>query len=236
MGFFFKTISKKMKNFSLFYVTMYKKVKNMSKVREPKQERAIQKKIKIIEAGYKLFSEVGYYNTNTAEIAKCAGVSTGIVYGYFKDKRDILFEVLDMYIDNVYQPILEYLDNLSKPLDIRKVVEDLLDESIKIHERFANIHEALHSLTPTDKKINDRFLELEDDITYKIADRFDKLDYHLDNKYEKIHFIMNIMQSFSHEYIFDSHKYIDYAKLRELVISTIHHVLIVDADKLTNEK
>ena len=208
----------------------------MSTVREPKQERAIQKKIKIIEAGYKLFSEVGYYNTNTAEIAKCAGVSTGIVYGYFKDKRDILFEVLDMYMDNVYQPILEYFDSLTSPLDFKKIVPDILDEAIKIHQRFAKIHEALHSLTPTDKKINDRFLELEDDITYEIADRFDKLNYKLDNKYEKIHFIMNIVQSFSHEVVYDKHKYIDYEKLRDLVISTITHVLVIDGNKLNYEK
>ena len=45
-------------------------------VREPKQERSIEKKNKIIKAGYDLFSEVGYYNTNTAQIAKKAGVST----------------------------------------------------------------------------------------------------------------------------------------------------------------
>ena len=30
-------------------------------VREPRQERSIEKKNRIIEAGYELFSEVGYY-------------------------------------------------------------------------------------------------------------------------------------------------------------------------------
>ena len=202
----------------------------MSTIREPKQERAIQKKNKIIEAGYKLFAEVGYYNTNTVEIAKVAGVSTGIVYGYFKDKRDILLEVLDMYIDNVYQPILEYFDGLEKPINFEEIIPYVLDEAIKIHIRFAKIHEALHSLTPTDKQINDRFLELEDNITYKIVERFDKLDYKLDNKYEKIHFIMNIIQSYSHEVVYDKHKYINYDNLKEIVITTINHVLLVNTE------
>ena len=67
-------------------------------IRQPRQERSIEKKNKIINAGYELFSEVGYYGTNTAEIAKRAGVSTGIVYGYFQDKRDILISVLEIYI------------------------------------------------------------------------------------------------------------------------------------------
>ena len=50
----------------------------MSEVRTPRQERSIAKKKKIIEAGYELFSKVGYYATNTAEIAKHAGVPQGI--------------------------------------------------------------------------------------------------------------------------------------------------------------
>ena len=70
-------------------------------IRQPKQERAIEKKKKIIDAGYKLFSEQGYFGCTTPEIAKMAGVSTGIVYGYFNDKHDILLCVLDIYIKEV---------------------------------------------------------------------------------------------------------------------------------------
>ena len=73
--------------------------------REPQQKRSIDKKNRIIEAGYELFAKDGYFNTNTSEIAKKAGVSTGIVYGYFHDKRDILIEVLDIYVDNVFYPL-----------------------------------------------------------------------------------------------------------------------------------
>ena len=63
-------------------------------VRNPIQKRSIEKKEKIIEAGFELICEKGYYNTNTVEIAKKAGVSTGIVYQYFNDKHDIFIEAL----------------------------------------------------------------------------------------------------------------------------------------------
>ena len=49
-------------------------------IREPKQQRAKEKKAAIVQAGYALFCEKGYHQTNTAEIAKRAGVSTGIIY------------------------------------------------------------------------------------------------------------------------------------------------------------
>ena len=41
---------------------------------------SLEKKEKIIKAGFNLMCKKGYYNTNTVEIAKFAGVSTGIVY------------------------------------------------------------------------------------------------------------------------------------------------------------
>ena len=80
--------------------------------REPRQKRSIEKKNKIVKAGYELFSEVGYYGTNTAEIAKRAGVSTGIVYGYFQNKRDILINVLEIYINNVFAPVFKIIDEV----------------------------------------------------------------------------------------------------------------------------
>ena len=66
-----------------------------NEVRVPKQKRSILKYDAIVRAGYDLFCQQGYYKTNTAEIAKRAGVSVGVVYSYFQDKKDILMQVID---------------------------------------------------------------------------------------------------------------------------------------------
>ena len=63
-------------------------------IRQPVQQRSIETKRKIVEAGFNLFAKNGFFKTNTAQIAKEAKVSTGIVYGYFQDKKDILKEVI----------------------------------------------------------------------------------------------------------------------------------------------
>lgn len=190
-------------------------------VREPRQERSIEKKNRILEAGYELFSEVGYYGTNTAEIAKRAGVSTGIIYGYFSDKRDILICVLEIYINRVCEPLFSMIDKLVPPVDFNVVLPNVLDLIIKMHKSNAKIHEALHSLSGTDEAVNAQFIALEDEITRKIADRLDKLGVKLKNPCEKIHFAMDIVQSFCHEFIFDKHDYIDYGILREMVVKTL---------------
>ena len=50
-----------------------------NEIREPIQKRSIEKKEKIIEAGFELICKKGYYNTNTAEIAKSAAQSKKIL-------------------------------------------------------------------------------------------------------------------------------------------------------------
>ena len=190
-------------------------------VRQPQQERSIEKKNKIISAGYSLFSEVGYYGTNTAEIAKRAGVSTGIVYGYFQDKRDILICVLEIYIEKVFDPVFKLFDKLSSPIDFKTIITEVINLTIKTHKKHAKMHEVLHSLSRTDEAVSSQFIALEDQITVKIAEKFAKLGINIDNPMEKIHLAMDIIQSFSHEYVFDKHEYIDYFIMKEMVINIV---------------
>ena len=181
-----------------------------SNVRVPQQERSIEKKNKIIQAGYELFSEVGYYGTNTVEIAKRAGVSTGIVYGYFADKRDILICVLEIYIDRVYKPLAHIVDNAPKPLDLRKLALSVIDKTIELHEQNAKLHNTLHSLATTDEAVNTQFINLENKITEQMSKQLVKLGINKENIIEKVHLAMNIVQSYAHETVFDSHSYIHY--------------------------
>jgi AcrR family transcriptional regulator len=195
-------------------------------VRTPRQSRAIEKKNRIIEAGYQLFSEVGYYGTNTAEIAKRAGVSTGIVYGYFQDKRDILICVLEIYINKVFDPFLKLFDKLSLPVDFDTLIPKIINQAISTHKNNRKIHEALHSLAGSDEAVNAQFIALEDDITLKIAEKFNNLGIKMENALEKIHFAMDIIQSFSHEYVFDKHEYIDYVVMKDMVVELIKGLFV----------
>lgn len=190
-------------------------------VREPQQGRSIEKKNKIIQAGYELFTEVGYYGTNTVEIAKRAGVSTGIVYGYFTDKRDILICVLNIYIDNVSKPLIEIMKSQNAGVDLDKLAEQILDKTIELHEQYAQLHNTLHSLAASDEAVNAEFIKLENDITAKMSEQLTSLGVNVSNITEKVHLAMNVVQSFAHEYVFDNHAYIDYPKMKEIVKEVI---------------
>jgi len=61
--------------------------------RKPVQQRGIQTKDKILKAAERLFSDKGFHKTNTKAIATEAGVATGSVYAYFKDKKSVFLEI-----------------------------------------------------------------------------------------------------------------------------------------------
>lgn len=69
-------------------------MKKSEKTREPQQRRSISTRERIINSGIVLFSEKGYYNTNSKEIVKHAGVSIGSFYDYFTDKKQLLMMIL----------------------------------------------------------------------------------------------------------------------------------------------
>lgn len=195
-----------------------------NEVRKPVQTRSIETKNKIINSSLELFSTVGYYKTNTAQIAKNANVSTGIVYGYFKDKRDILLSVLEIYIDKVSKPILDIIKGTKSPVDLDMLIEQILNGVINIHKDNAPLHQAMHSMTNTDEVVNQKFLELEDNLTKEIYNTLKELNFNAENLAEKIHLSMNIIQSFSHEYIYDNHSYLNYNSMKTLVSNTIKNI------------
>ena len=193
-------------------------------VRNPQQLRSIDKKNRIIEAGYKLFAKDGYYNTNTAEIAKEAGVSTGIVYGYFHDKRDILIEVLNVYIGKVFEPIFKMFESIAVPVNFDYLLSSAIDLVVDAHKNNAEIHAALHSLTHSDEEVNERFLELENEMTEKIAEKLIEGGYPAENINEKVHLAIRCVQDFAHECIYDHHDYISYPVMKDLLVGMLEHL------------
>lgn len=113
------------------------------------------------------------------------------------------------------------INNLTAPVNFDGTIGHVLDSAINIHKKYANIHEALHSLSHSDEAVNNKFISLEDEITLAIANKLADLGVKKENLTERIHFAMDIVQSFSHEYVYDHHTYIDYDEMRKIVQNTL---------------
>jgi AcrR family transcriptional regulator len=123
--------------------------------RDPKQERSRESKNSIINAGLKLFSDKGYYKTNSKEIAKEAGVSIGSFYMYFGDKKDLFKEILVNYHDKIRNVLKSIeIESFIRSGDGKKFLRHIIDKLIEAHDIYPEFHRELNVMSQSDVEIN----------------------------------------------------------------------------------
>ena len=194
-----------------------------SELRTPTQKRAIEKKNKIIKYGFELICKNGFYNTDSVQIAKYAGVSTGTVYQYFKDKRDIFLQGLKIYAEDLMFPInkIKKLDKENLPTELKTII----NQCIKTHKISESAHEEIVAMQHTDKEVGAIFKEQELHATENLVQVFRNNNIVIDNIYERTHLILKLIDDLCHEIAFHKHKDMDYDKMTDLVIASIMHLL-----------
>lgn len=75
--------------------------------RKPKQSRSQQTFESILKAAGEIFSEQGYEQTTTHQVARRASISVGGLYRYFSDKEAILKEVYRREMSSLRNRVLE---------------------------------------------------------------------------------------------------------------------------------
>ena len=79
--------------------------------------------IKITQSLIELRAEKEFNAITTAEIAKNAGVTEALIYKYFKDKRDLLHQVLTEYIERYHTQFHMDLKGIKGALNkLRKLI------------------------------------------------------------------------------------------------------------------
>lgn len=197
-----------------------------NEIREPVQKRSIEKKEKIIKSGFELICEKGYYNTNTAEIAKTAGVSTGIVYQYFKDKHDILVEGIKKYASDIFYPMLNVTTNIKIDKNkLDKILRNMINAFIENHKLSQVAHEEIMSMTHSDKEIAEFFQENEMAMTKNISNVLLKNGFNSSNLDEKVHIAIHLIDDLCHEIVYHKHKDLNYDVMIDLVIENILNLM-----------
>ena len=194
----------------------------INEIREPIQKRSIEKKEKIIKAGFELICEKGYYNTNTAEIAKAAGVSTGIVYQYFKDKHDILVEGIKRYASEIFYPMLNVTSNIKiDKNNLDTILRNMINTFIENHKLSQVAHEEIMAMTHSDKEIAEFFQQNEMTMTKNISRILVDNGFDSKNLDEKVHISIHLIDDLFHEIVYHKHKDLDYDVMINLVIENI---------------
>lgn len=196
-----------------------------NEIREPIQKRSIEKKEKIIQAGFELICDKGYYNTNTAEIAKSAGVSTGIVYQYFKDKHDIFIEGLKKYANDIFYPMINIPTKTFEKNNLDKLFEEMINSFIKTHKLSESAHEEIFSMVHSDAEVAELFHESEMKTTIALTNILIQNGLEKTNLKEKVHIAIGIIDNLCHEIVYHQHNNLNYDIMKEVVIKSIINLL-----------
>lgn len=124
-----------------------------------------EKRNRIIEASLREFSEKGYMRASTNEIVKNAGISKGLLFHYFKSKKNLFLYLFDRIVDEFVAAFYEFIDDSSsdifdrlmswtmvkfrlyykKPLEYRFLTvsiydspEEIKDDILKRYERISS--------------------------------------------------------------------------------------------------
>lgn len=197
-------------------------------VREPKQKRAIEKKEKIIKAGFDLICENGYYNTNTAQIAKAAGVSTGIVYQYFKDKYDILILGLEKHGDDIFFPMLKSKNIKFDKKDFDKLLRKMIKHYVNNHKVSNTAHEEIMAMVHSDKRVAEYYYKRELEMTNSLKNILLNNGFKDDNLDEKVHIMIGLIDNLCHEIIYHKHSDMNYDEMTNIIIDCIKNLFKKD--------
>ena len=88
----------------------------MNRTQRGKQIASFRKR-QITRAAYEIIAEKGYYNFTMMDIAKRAGVSSGLIHHYFKDKENMLVTLLREMQQNVRLSLERAIEPVADPME-----------------------------------------------------------------------------------------------------------------------
>lgn len=185
-------------------------------VRIPKQARSIEKKNIIKKAALELFTEKGYHQTTSNEIAKRANLSIGTFYSYFPDKKGVYEELVKEF----YQYVIKQVPQIDVSTDhsIFEIAKSIIYIVVQEHTYMTEFQKEIFCLSKQSEElkaiddkyrinVNMKIIELISD--YKEAIRI------TDFKTASM-VIMNSLEAVVHDMMFYSNDYDNDAVVSEL--------------------
>lgn len=131
-------------------------------------------KEKILEAATNLLQEKSFNEISLAEIAGKSGISKGSVYYYYKTKDDILYDVADGYLQQMYDELIAWVENKEKDTSLPRLLRYVLSRGVDDPAKSLRLHLTVDAVSGNDQireKLLTRYRIFHQVIGEKIAQR-----------------------------------------------------------------
>ncbi len=163
------------------------------------QERALVTRQKILDSAVGMYASKGYQKTTVDDIAKNAGLSVGVAYRYFKNKKELLLATLEYLFQNIASltgtdPEDVFNGNLS----------DALAAFENIHIKYRDLHEELEGLRHTDEDVRALYDGFYHDAVKGIHDRLPDEIRKREGSLVDLYMVIGLMENYCHLYMHGS--------------------------------
>lgn len=185
------------------------------------QSRAVETREKLLQTALELYTVKGYHSTTVDEIAKNAGLSTGIAYRYFKNKKDLLLAAISFGFTRIKE-----LAGVQETDLFGTDLEHTLTAFEKIHIDYFAFHEELEGLRHSDSDVGKLYDEFTKTAIQNVYENLPEDIRKKPDSLEKLYIAIGIMENYCHTFM---HKRLSDKQLkvmRKNVIKTVEHVLL----------
>lgn len=132
-----------------------------------------ERKQQIQLAAKEVFLDKGFNDTTMDDIVKTSGMSTGGVYHYYKNKFDILYDIMEEGIE--YRMEKNKIGDLERSDTIDSVCQILVDRVVDENE-FKSLYAMFLKMKLKDSKISEMYNKLKPFNTKMLSSLFDEQD------------------------------------------------------------
>ncbi|HKK96160.1 MAG TPA: TetR/AcrR family transcriptional regulator [Anaerovoracaceae bacterium] len=134
---------------------------------------------KILNTAYKMLQEKSFNEISLSQIAKSSGISKGSIYYYYNSKDDLLYDIADSYLNQLYGDLIKWVDNKDKDTSLPRLLYFSLKGGIDEPEknlRFHLVMDAVAGNTELKDKLIKKYMTFKTIFSEKIYERSTLMD------------------------------------------------------------
>ena len=183
------------------------------------QERALVTRQKILDSAVGMYASKGYQKTTVDDIAKNAGLSVGVAYRYFKNKKELLLATLEYLFQNIAS-----LTGTDPEDVINGNLSDALAAFENIHIKYRDLHEELEGLRHTDEDVRALYDGFYHDAVKGIHDRLPDEIRKREGSLVDLYMVIGLMENYCHLYMHGSFSDEQLSAMRSRVLQITEEV------------
>ncbi|MCR5213620.1 MAG: TetR/AcrR family transcriptional regulator [Eubacterium sp.] len=160
------------------------------------QKRAVETREKLLVSALDLYTKKGYHSSTVDEIARNAGLSTGIAYRYFKNKKELLMETLVYTFSNIKD-----IAGVSEGDLIGENLEQALKVFEKLHVDYKDFHEELEGLRHSDSDVKMLYNSFMDRAMKELHESLPDEIKAKPHSWENLNIAVGLMENYCHTYM-----------------------------------